>query len=441
MYAIVTFPNEKDAPGIIATNWIDYVRSICYYPNVETEVKKNQLLMNRTAPGKTWNEDPIRILKEFKSFRAAENHLSEAEFTSNFESSHEIENYSRRKRTIRKKKIQLPGEDLSSEEDYEVPKKRRQNISTNITYPVPPTTLNQNISTNIPYPEPPTIAPIPLSSRITDCLDNNTYICNNQNLEPPRAVNQDACPTQTRYLKTREPFNSYTNIDESSAITDKDLHSDSVNLPVTQSGNQQYSNGYAKPGSSSDVRQLHLNQEMMWSVITELSNASQRIEGKLDSILALLHSTSQVPIQPQPQHNYSELIARLPINEADGFDELNTTLAESLSFKQKLTKILLSVGGKDVKAFIANVLRKLISDDLAQQHSLTGKALKNGVTKKSFEKTETFRFIYDISIKAYKDAKESIIREGISDWLMQAKFRKNRRDSRKSTNENFQIVE
>ncbi|KAK4887069.1 hypothetical protein RN001_003340 [Aquatica leii] len=423
MYAIVTFPNEKDAPGIIATNGVDYVRNICYYPNVESHVKK--LLMNRTAPEKTWNEHPIRILKEFNSFRAAELHLSEAELTSNIESSHESENYSGRKRTVRKKKIHLPGEEVSSEEDYDVPKERRQNISTNISYPVPPTT-----------------APKPLSQKNADC--NNSYFCNYQNLDPPRLMNQDPFPTQLRYTNIGEPGNSYAISGESSSeITyDKDLdvhcNSSSVNLPVAiQSKSQRFSNGYANSESSRDVRQLHLNQEMMWSVINELSDALKRIKGKLDNIVALLHSTNEVPTQPQPQHNSNnELIALLPINEA-GFDHLNTTLADSSSFKQKLTKILLSVGGKDVKAFIANILRKLISDDLAQLYSLTGKLVKNGGAKKSFEKTETFRFIYDISIKAHKDAKESVIREGISDWLMQAKFRKNRRDSRKPTNESL----
>ncbi|KAK4882481.1 hypothetical protein RN001_005800 [Aquatica leii] len=323
MYAIVTFPNEKDAPGIIATNWVDYVRNICYYPNVESHVKK--LLMNRTAPEKTWNEHPIRILKEFNSFRpAAELHLSEAELTSNIESSHESENYSGRKRTVRKKKIHLPGEEVSSEEDYDVPKERRQNISTNISYPVPPTT-----------------APKPLSQKNADC--NNSYFCNYQNLDPPRLMNQDPFPTQPRYTNIGEPANSYAISGESSSeITyDKDLdvhcNSSSVNLPVAiQSKSQRFSNGYANSESSGDVRQLHLNQEMMWSVINELSDALKRIEGKLDNIVALLHSTNEVPTQSQPQHNSNnEFIALLPINEA-GFDHLNTTLADSSSFKQKL---------------------------------------------------------------------------------------------------------
>ncbi|KAK4886282.1 hypothetical protein RN001_002553 [Aquatica leii] len=283
-----------------------------------------------------------------------------------------------------KEEIHLPGEEVSSEEDYDVPKERRQNISTNISYPVPPTT-----------------APKPLSQKNADC-NNSNY----QNLDPPRLMNQDPFPTQPRYTNIGEPANSYAISGESSSeITyDKDLdvhcNSSSVNLPVAiQSKSQRFSNGYA--------------------------NSAYRRKTP-DNIVALLHSTNEVPTQPQPQHNSNnELIALLPINEA-GFDHLNTTLADSSSFKQKLTKILLSVGGKDVKAFIANILRKLISDDLAQLYSLTGKLVKNGGAKKSFEKTETFRFIYDISIKAHKDAKESVIKEGISDWLMQAKFEKSK---------------
>lgn len=42
--------------------------------------------------------------------------------------------------------------------------------------------------------------------------------------------------------------------------------------------------------------------------------------------------------------------------------------------------------GKDAKAMVASMMRKLITDDVGEKFSLTGKQLKTGAAKESFEK-------------------------------------------------------
>lgn len=65
-------------------------------------------------------------------------------------------------------------------------------------------------------------------------------------------------------------------------------------------------------------------------------------------------------------------------------------------------KVLITCGGRDVRAHVNNMLRHLLDDTLAQQFTLTGKSLKN-VEKKSFLDTEVSRlllckllFLYEI---------------------------------------------
>lgn len=64
-FLIVTFVDENDAPGIVASNWV-VNNSTCYYPNVRTEEMKNKLLKRMADPDEsTWPQYEIRILKSY----------------------------------------------------------------------------------------------------------------------------------------------------------------------------------------------------------------------------------------------------------------------------------------------------------------------------------------------------------------------------------------
>lgn len=54
--------------------------------------------------------------------------------------------------------------------------------------------------------------------------------------------------------------------------------------------------------------------------------------------------------------------------------------------------------GKDAKAMVGGMLRKLITDDVGEKFSLTGKQLKGGASKESFEKTALYKLIRGLYI-------------------------------------------
>lgn len=68
-FVIVTFIDEDDAPGIVASNWIKPDGNTCYYPNVRTEEMKNKLLRKMTEPEDTTRPQyRIKILKRYGMF-------------------------------------------------------------------------------------------------------------------------------------------------------------------------------------------------------------------------------------------------------------------------------------------------------------------------------------------------------------------------------------
>lgn len=69
-YALVLFTEEKDSPGIIATNWINYEEEKCWswFPPVKSEFLKNKIIIARKYPQSDWLQCPIRILREFGKF-------------------------------------------------------------------------------------------------------------------------------------------------------------------------------------------------------------------------------------------------------------------------------------------------------------------------------------------------------------------------------------
>lgn len=64
-FVIVTFVDENNAPGIVASNWIKEDGNTCFYPNVRTEDLKEKLLRKMAAPDDLWQQYKIKILKGY----------------------------------------------------------------------------------------------------------------------------------------------------------------------------------------------------------------------------------------------------------------------------------------------------------------------------------------------------------------------------------------
>jgi hypothetical protein len=67
-FAVVTFPEEDDALGIIPMNWI-VGNGVCKYPIVKSDFTKNKMISAMVEPKKEWLECKIRILHKYGMFK------------------------------------------------------------------------------------------------------------------------------------------------------------------------------------------------------------------------------------------------------------------------------------------------------------------------------------------------------------------------------------
>ncbi|KAF5277588.1 hypothetical protein FQR65_LT15933 [Abscondita terminalis] len=114
-------------------------------------------------------------------------------------------------------------------------------------------------------------------------------------------------------------------------------------------------------------------------------------------------------------HKYGE-------NEDD--DDADTSLKKNR--KKRWIRILASTGGKDVRSLVSNMIKRVMSDSLAEQFSYSGKII-NEKQKLSFGNKKICRCIHAAARKIFADASDEKIRGALCSWLQQAKTRKNRR--------------
>ncbi|XP_047109233.1 uncharacterized protein LOC124777770 isoform X3 [Schistocerca piceifrons] len=70
-FAIVKFPEEDDALGIIALCWIQNDGTTCLYPPVTTDSKRNKLLREEALPLQSWSSHKISLMKKYASFSSS----------------------------------------------------------------------------------------------------------------------------------------------------------------------------------------------------------------------------------------------------------------------------------------------------------------------------------------------------------------------------------
>ncbi|XP_054718712.1 uncharacterized protein LOC129228097 [Uloborus diversus] len=352
-YALVTYADEDDAPGIVATNWIDFENEICWFPNVITNEKKMKLLLSREPPSENWLQCQVTILKIFNNYSAAAEALNEAEESASLEI--DTERTSRKKR---KRYIFLP-DDSSCDEDEPRPAKQS----------LPFVIKSYSSLSTFPESAGPRISQINIA--------------------------------ETTRQKKPDSALSITDVNASAIVdTSSDINK--------------------------SIQVIQTQQDLLRDNMKNLSSMVNRIESKIDAVLELVERKPSLKMETMELIN----MASLPIGNEEEFQTFNSLLAENSSFRQSLLTSLPVAGGRNAKAFIFNVLRKLMLDDIAELYSLTGKPFKHHTSKKSFEKTEVYNLILEVCRITFSDTKEPAVREAICDWLTQAKFRKSRRESR-----------
>ncbi|GBL72418.1 hypothetical protein AVEN_115343-1 [Araneus ventricosus] len=161
----------------------------------------------------------------------------------------------------------------------------------------------------------------------------------------------------------------------------------------------------------------------------ELLESNRRIEHKLDTFI-----TNQ-QIQPMSliaQEDDEEmcLISLFPL-EVEDFVKFDKKIAESSGFSKKTFKFMYDYRSKGCKDPCLQYYEKINDGCGRRKYSLTGKS--TGQTELPFERSEAYKSILEICFRNFKDAKLNIVREAMSDWLMQSKFRKSKREKRSET--------
>ncbi|XP_054707786.1 uncharacterized protein LOC129217500 [Uloborus diversus] len=167
--------------------------------------------------------------------------------------------------------------------------------------------------------------------------------------------------------------------------------------------------------------------------MADISDKFRKVEEKLDMVLK-----NKEKFQPQNQvqsEESLEILENLPLTSDSSFVDLNERMSKDKHLRHLIVKVLISVGGRDMRSHINNMLRRILSDEVAEQYSISGKSLVKNMSKKPFLATEIAKSIFHACQSVFRDlATEVKMKEAVGDWLNQAKVRRTRRMQRQGKN-------
>ncbi|XP_025263349.1 uncharacterized protein LOC105256831 [Camponotus floridanus] len=114
----------------------------------------------------------------------------------------------------------------------------------------------------------------------------------------------------------------------------------------------------------------------------------------------------------------------LPLHNELALDILETKL-KNKEFFESIVYTLKGLGGFDVHSCTINLLKKLITNPLAEMYSMAG-----AKKKKAFQDLILYKIILKTVRVHYKDTTETEIAQIIAKWLVQAKARRERKKCR-----------
>ncbi|CAL1301057.1 unnamed protein product [Larinioides sclopetarius] len=113
--------------------------------------------------------------------------------------------------------------------------------------------------------------------------------------------------------------------------------------------------------------------------MTSISNQVEQLRGQVALVLEnqnkLLKQHHQVP----DSDGENESLGSLPVSDDEGFRALNKKISEESHFRHMLISV--SVGGKDVRSLVHNMLRRILRDKVAELYSLTGRKVSKNSLK------------------------------------------------------------
>lgn len=63
-FAVVTYPEEDNAYGVVPVKWMRNGKT-CFFPNFVSEQKKNALVKAQAAPKQNWSIYNVTVLKYY----------------------------------------------------------------------------------------------------------------------------------------------------------------------------------------------------------------------------------------------------------------------------------------------------------------------------------------------------------------------------------------
>lgn len=435
LFVIVKYTDEDDVLGIIPSNWILADEEQCYYPlAIKSNEAREKLIRNATDPDKNWALCPIKVVHKFETYSQARLKLKKAEDTSNLDSEEDSN-----PRTQRKRKLCKPfwySDDDNETEDVIKPQKINK-TKTILAYPVP-NSFRNNIGGVHSKSD---IASYPILQSTTHQQNTTSYInvdsySQAENLSYPSSSNNETHLNMNPHArseiyysrspstrKSTVPLPNYHNSPSTSTITSHYTTSSAFNHPRPNSTNAR-SSPTVFSTSLSESERFILGQ--VQATVASLADHISVLSSKIDLLL--------------PNHGASNgieftLLGRLPLINITDFNEMEERITNDKEFANQFVTVLASVGGKDIRQCVNNIMRRLLSDELAEQFSFSGKIIKDN-KKMCFSSKQICTSVHLAVRKICKEANDDSIKKVICSWLQQAKTRHNRRGQRNNEDEN-----
>ncbi|CAH2225376.1 Hypothetical predicted protein, partial [Pelobates cultripes] len=100
------------------------------------------------------------------------------------------------------------------------------------------------------------------------------------------------------------------------------------------------------------------------------------ISGRLEKIVEKLEAIAQIHV-PVAEEDDTSIFSLLALKSLDDFEKLEDALKTSKSLKNKLIRVLKSVGGKNEHLLLCNMMRRLMEDNVAEVYNLSGTSTKH----------------------------------------------------------------
>nr|XP_018912152.1 PREDICTED: uncharacterized protein LOC109040630 [Bemisia tabaci] len=364
---------------------------MCYWPShIKSECKREKLVVSAATPDPDagWELCPIRVLeKGIHDLLTARNKAKLAELTSDIDL-----NQSKRP----KKPVQKYGYEDTSDDEENLPrtsdrKRPRKGVSEKL----------KQASDNSAHQKPPTIyasfthdsvskscsasTSIPASNSMQ--TPNATASCENFSPNTPSGALNASNNSGVQSESAHAVFKSIPALPESSLLTERDIY-----------------------------RKLHYMQ-------TAVDNNGRLLELILKKLENLETGVGTTKGTTAPENNVEELI---PCKTKGDLMKLEEKVLKSTDALNKLARVFRLTGGADTKNLLHNLMKKLMTDEVAQQYTFKGATTGKG----SLQGLATFKVLKDVIQKQKSDATDEYIKDVCGDWLTQAKFRLQRRIAR-----------